>query len=1040
MTASAILLMNNKRIIRFLYLSAITATLAVLPLFASAQTFSISDNATGGDCLSVGVWNNSTKTCLLTADVNGDFQIESDNITLDGNSHAIIGSEFGSVVSLRWRTGVTVKNLRILSSFVGIDIEDSDRNIISGNVISGGESGIYLFGSSYNIIKDNDISGSAYSGVEIDGSVFAVNSRNIITGNNIHDNPGYGVVLENTDNEQIKDNDISGNLTGVYIEYSYANFVSENIISGNSDTGIYMSEGSAGVEGNSIYGNLGYGLYNDSYYGDIVTAVGNWWGDASGPSQTALNPDGLGDKVSDNVNFIPWLDSDPLRPVEENPDLNNLSQYKFDGETPLTEGGVTAGNSVVFKATLSDPDGDNVAFEVELRESGTEFTGLYDGGIATSTFVASGNEAIIEFSGLTNGIYKWRARAADENGGKSDWREFGSAGNFDLEIKTVPLYTQVRSDYPLRPLANEWADKDYGTGNYSDCLKKDPNTGEPIPGTSTIGRCGCAITSAVMVLRSHGIVDDLNGKDVNPLNMNAWLYAEGGYLEDGGVVWTKIAEYAKNVYGSARVKFDKLVNFKDNATLNSYLAAGNPVILRNKIYGHFLVADDKLNSTYAVRDPRWYETKYLKQNVGNPQFEKNYDNYFDGLRLFSLAPGGIESIYLTLASPAEFLVTDPQGRKLGKDPRTGANYNEIPDGSYGEEMPPISSDTPLDQSRIHKTKVIYIPMPIAGKYDIKVIGTDEGEYTAGILAYDSQGNSHSQTFEGNTKIGLATDYDLNFTPENPEDIATEPADQIAPTTAFSLAGEQGNNGWFISNVQISLSAQDNEGGTGVFKTEYSQDNGGTWIKYAGPFNLAEEGINKLLYRSEDFVGNIEEIKSREIKIDKTPPEAEIYFDKSSQILKVKGVDNLTAEPSVEIFEKEKEVRGRHYGKQSGQTLYTIKDDAGRALKLSLGEVKHHGRQIKAELESLQYDNNPAVEVPKTELKYEWSSDRKTGEIRNLNQWIKVKGKFEINAEYNYRKDETKIEIKTLEGKERRTVPGIAAVKLTTKSGTLGFEF
>ncbi len=145
MTASAILLMNNRRIIRFLYLSAITATLAVFPFFASAQTFSISDNATGGDCLSVGVWNNSTKTCLLTADVDGGFLIESDNITLDGNGRSIIGSEFGSVVSLRWRTGVTVKNLRISSSFIGIDIEDSDRNIISGNVISGNsDTGIYM--------------------------------------------------------------------------------------------------------------------------------------------------------------------------------------------------------------------------------------------------------------------------------------------------------------------------------------------------------------------------------------------------------------------------------------------------------------------------------------------------------------------------------------------------------------------------------------------------------------------------------------------------------------------------------------------------------------------------------------------------------------------------------------------------------------------------------------------------------------------------------------------------------------------------------
>lgn len=48
--------------------------------------------------------------------------------------------------------------------------------------------------------------------------------------------------------------------------------------------------------------------------------------------------------------------------------------------------------------------------------------------------------------------------------------------------------------------------------------------------------------------------------------------------------------------------------------------------------------------------------------------------------------------------------------------------------------------------------------------------------------------------------------------------------------------------------------------------------------------------------------------------------------------------------------------------------------------------------------------------------------------------------FEIKAKYNHKRDETKIEIKTPEGKEKQILPGIAIVKLISESGILGFEF
>jgi len=52
---------------------------------------------------------------------------------------------------------------------------------------------------------------------------------------------------------------------------------------------------------NNIFGNADWGLRNSS--ATVVDATHNWWGAADGPSQSP----GSGDRVSENVDFAPWL-------------------------------------------------------------------------------------------------------------------------------------------------------------------------------------------------------------------------------------------------------------------------------------------------------------------------------------------------------------------------------------------------------------------------------------------------------------------------------------------------------------------------------------------------------------------------------------------------------------------------------------------------------------------------------------------------------------------------------------------------------------
>ncbi|MBI4848772.1 MAG: hypothetical protein HY808_09400 [Nitrospirae bacterium] len=81
----------------------------------------------------------------------------------------------------------------------------------------------------------------------------------------------------------------------------------------NNNYGLGIDSSSGGTyTGNTIMNNSSYGLY---YTGSVVIdATYNYWGDASGPLDNSddratggwYNPAGLGDRVSDKVNYYPW--------------------------------------------------------------------------------------------------------------------------------------------------------------------------------------------------------------------------------------------------------------------------------------------------------------------------------------------------------------------------------------------------------------------------------------------------------------------------------------------------------------------------------------------------------------------------------------------------------------------------------------------------------------------------------------------------------------------------------------------------------------
>lgn len=175
-------------------------------------------------------------------------------------------------------------------------------------------------------------------------------SDNIIT-DNVSVDEGGGVYCFDNASPRLSRNVIAGNTAddgaGIYCMDSSSPVIDSCMISNNHGDGVYLQPILYGgpscpvLHYNNIVDNEGYGVNNtDSTI--FIDATYNWWGDTTGPYHSMANPNGLGDSVSDYVDFDPWLlwpvgvEEQPiLKPVEKH---EHLSATIFSGPLILPEG------------------------------------------------------------------------------------------------------------------------------------------------------------------------------------------------------------------------------------------------------------------------------------------------------------------------------------------------------------------------------------------------------------------------------------------------------------------------------------------------------------------------------------------------------------------------------------------------------------------------------------------------------------------------------------------------------------------------------
>jgi parallel beta-helix repeat protein len=261
--------------------------------------------------------------------------VQRDNIVIDGAGYTLEGTGSGTGIRLTDRTNVTIKNVKIQYFSVGIALDGSYYNAISGNNITHNDyqasifvfgnssnnkitnnnieannvNGIWLNSSSNNIISENKIKANGFEGIIVsggsnnsisgnviernngDGIYLAADSSSItVTENYIKENNPNGILLLYSSSNTISTNTLKNNYRGVYLDASSNNTIVVNNIKANYEDGIYLYNSS----NNTVIGNI---IYNNGY-----TGVALWFSSNNTVDENIITSNAEGVRLQSSCN------------------------------------------------------------------------------------------------------------------------------------------------------------------------------------------------------------------------------------------------------------------------------------------------------------------------------------------------------------------------------------------------------------------------------------------------------------------------------------------------------------------------------------------------------------------------------------------------------------------------------------------------------------------------------------------------------------------------------------------------------------------
>lgn len=190
-------------------------------------------------------------------------------------------------------------------------------------------------------------------------------------------------------------------------------------------------------------------------------------------------------------------------------------------------------------------------------------------------------------------------------------------------------------------------------------------------------------------------------------------------------------------------------------------------------------------------------------------------------------------LHIKMLSPADLLVIDPDGKRIGKDVVT--TVNEIGEAFYSGANSEV--------------EFITIPNPIDGNYSIVVQGIGSGAYAVEV-AYISEDAVVEERYQGGTKPAQITELGLRFDAEYPEAMALVASDTEAP--AITITDPVSKDYVRSGQLPIAVSAED-ASGLQILETKL----GTTTISNSGSVDLFFEklGTSTITASATDIYGN-----------------------------------------------------------------------------------------------------------------------------------------------------------------------------------------
>lgn len=551
----------------------------------------------------------------------------------------------------------------------------------------------------------------------------------------------------------------------------------EKCLVSDSKYGIYTREMTipdspvAKMSGNSIVNNE-FGAYVDRETrneNDMrLDLRNNWWGDKSGPYYKHTNfgydnLEGKGNPVSDGVIFDPWTGQEYPRKKEP---VIFIPGIGASVNLDKMIGGIFNDNWTLFSHTY---DGIIEAFKsVGYEEGKNFFIAYYDWRDKNEDSAKNYLDPLIKEANRINGTSKVNIVAHSMGGLVA--RSYIQSDDYDNDVNNLFLIgtpNKGASDvYPVWEggrIPNDWDTRSIlkiylsyltfklPTSNYYETIHQYiPSVKQMMPVYNYIYPKDnyLGIKNYSEMREVNNWLENLNA-GIQKLNDRVSVSVISGYDQktvdeipvinvDEGVLWTDgkpdpLNPERKNSRGDGRVLYSSSVIQSRFANVFDY-NHGDIVSQSEKTITKRIYAGEGAETIYPAPD--------IPSEMG-----------------------------FWFASPVDVEIKDPEGRIIS------GNANEIPLAKYASESKPDG------------VKMVSIPNPIKGDYEIKITGNGNGEYHIGSEYFDYRGGGkdHSSFAEGRITKGQERKYKVSYDPdggENPiEDIKI--GDETPPEISIS---------------------------------------------------------------------------------------------------------------------------------------------------------------------------------------------------------------------------------------------------------------